>query len=179
MGVKEIQQSQNLGAIVPSVEMRKSVEGAERCKAFFEGFKLMDWLNSINEHYLNGSAKVDGPNFRIASTTPSPNLDDGADVESFDLESSWGGIKTMLKWKNGSDDLQKTVTMSLFYSNKFDYFSLHLEVEQTHLDTNGGTSSFFRAFTLNPGYIKMDDVDDALLTFTGELIDAGILQLSK
>jgi hypothetical protein len=179
MGAKEIQQGQSLGTIVPSVEMRKSLEGAERCKAFFEGLKLVDWLNSINEHYLNGSAEVDGPNLRISSNTSIQDSDDGMDVKSFDLESSWGGLKAELKWGHGDDNSQGVITISLFYSNRYDYINLYLEGGQTRLDTNGSTSSFFRDFMLNPDYIKMDDVDDALLTFTSELIDAGILQLNQ
>lgn len=175
MGTQEIQSNSKTGNIVLSVEMRKSIEGAEKCKAFFDELKLIDWLNSVNEHYLSGNAKIDGPNYRIASGIPASNADAEGDVKLFELELSWGGIKTELKWDCNNSGSQSVITVWLVYSDDNDVFQLHLEGERPSSNADQSKMSFFRVFLLNPGYIRMGDIDDALLTFTGELVDCGIL----
>src|SRR3989344_859607 len=170
-----IQLPSKLGNIAPSPELRISLEGAERCLAFFEKHQLIDYLKSINSHYLESKGEVKGPIKRIASAVPDQDQDIS---QQCGLDGSWGGIKTLLEWTKPDETItNKTIFLGLFYSHNTDYYQLYLSSSiGQRITTEEGISqtgsSFFRDFHLNPPSIQQGEIDDILMQFTSELIQA-------
>lgn len=170
----ESEQGRPKSIIKPSAQLRESLEEAERCRDFFEREKMMDFLHSLNESYFSNQAKVAGPSLNISSDL---RLEGEEGLGLLDLNDTTGGILASVDLDTAGAP-HKVIYVHFYHISRYNVFSLELEV--TTLDDNKGESlstgsALSRSFRINPTQRMAGDIDSLLMTFTGELVEKGIL----
>ena len=166
-----------VGNLKPGAERRESMEEAERCKIFFERGGFMDYLRSLNEYYFKNGGEVTGPNLQFTNFTTLAEITTDVDSELLDLDAkSYGGIVAGLDVSQGGErggKVNKKISIVLYSNGKENYFYLELgaSVEDVGNDTISTASYIRRSFYLNQQRMG-NNVDNLLLEFTGELVDA-------
>ena len=165
------------GIVKPTVELRHSLEQAERCRQLFEQGKFTDYLDSVNESYLGGQGRLIGPTLKITSGFDLDEEYHETDSEPLGLnENARGGLRVALEYD--PDQKRKgEVAVQLQYDDRNNCFTLYLSAtliesmasEEANPISSG--KSLSRRFLVNPTSRIVGDVDDLLLTFTGELLE--------
>lgn len=176
------------GNIKPTVELRESLEEIEKCKKFFEQGGFIDYLNSVNQCYLENQGKVVGPESIITDNVESDNSDDSEMIElsDFVLPQGWGraraGIVSSLEWQRavGTKIIEGRISMNLYHKgDNYNFFWLLLYAaygEKSSEESPILNGRYKRkAFSLNSRSVRSQDVDNLLLAFTSELLGAKIL----
>lgn len=172
-----------IGNIRPSVDLRESLEEIEKCKSFFEQGGFMEYLHSVNQCYLEDQGKIVGPEPEIEDL-----FDDNEESEMLGLsERSWGGIRAYLEHEQTFTSeprvAKRLISISLRYGSDWEYFQLVLFASQGEKSTEGSPllngrfkQKRFWLNSLNRSNQSMkQDVENLLLTFTGEVLGAKIL----
>lgn len=166
-----------LGALRPSAELRGVLSEIENCKDFFERGGIVDYLQSINEFYIEGKGSIKGPVPLISFIGKENVLDD---LGFLNLDTPQGGVEAHIEWEEEEDNQSKSISVQLLYSGEHNFYSMFLyagfvekKSEGDALSTGG---SIQRNFWLNPNSSRTSEcVDDILLTFAEELLESGIL----
>lgn len=182
MGIERFLRRQ-VRALKPNAELRKALDEADKCMAFFNDGKFIDYFQSLNEVYLNNKGNISqGPVTDITT-----GLSEDMELENqalLELDQAIGSARASLEWEDFEEDrnLRKNISMTLGYHSSADCFSLLLfastegkfgEEKEGGLLKTG--TSLQRNFYLNPESNLSKHIDDLLLTFTNELFESGIL----
>lgn len=176
MATEEIQPKPKPGNIIPGVELRKSLAGVDRCRTFFDDLKLIDYLHSVNEFYLDGKGEIVGPVSTFGAGIPDNSENN---TQGIGLKNSWGGLEVFMKWSTENNELERRIHLLMYYETEYDYYQLYLTGQTTHQNTLRNLpsvgKSFHRVFRINPPSITQDEIDGILLNFTNELQQAGVI----
>lgn len=173
------------GNIKPSVKLRESLQEADKCKDFFLKGGFIEYLNSINQFYFGGNGKIVGPE-SLVTTSIDQNTQVIDGVEESDLldldDDALGGIQAYVEFEERVSILKivkKHISILLKYQLKNDAYllSLHASWGKDTGEENAIQIGKYsrKTFYLNPNVRIQSDIDDLLLTFTGELLEARIL----
>jgi hypothetical protein len=169
-----------IGKHIPSAELLYSMEEVDQCMKLFNQAGFLDYLNSLNKFYLAGKGEIKDPKPIIVS-----NFEEGEIIDSPEALQlggrAWGGADVSLLWKKNQIK-ERQVTISLRYTVKYEYLRMVLTGSETEEKTqeNKPTKSKYltRTFHLNPsGKGFTTTIDGLLMSFTGEIVDAGILKI--
>lgn len=177
--IEQEKTSEKLDNLKPGAELRRATDDLELCRRTFENLGFLDYLNAVNESYLESQGRIEKLKLSISFDLDGEKELNGQ--RGLGLNKHWPGVSAFLTWEvERKEDLQKnSISITLNYSREYDCYwnSLYAcSVENSVIDIRMQVgTSIQRNFWLNPCPELPEYVEDALLTFTTELLDSGFL----
>lgn len=167
--------------------MREVLKEAQNCRDFFERGGFADYFDSLNECYFDNKGVVESPQITIVDYAQLQEQEGDSDgEESFELSRQPdGGIGISLSCEKETKQgfaVNTNIILTLRYSTRYNLYVLSLYAyagnDSCHTENPVLVGRYTqKTFFLNPNGGAEKHIDDLLLTFTSELIDARILEV--
>jgi hypothetical protein len=179
---QEKKPEKQLDPIYPNAEIRKTATSLKICKETFQELGLKGFLEAINETYLDNKGKVEGPHESIQIELDSEAIPE-IQPSSLALTETSPCVDVFLEWETqGETELAHHISVALFRIGKdiHSSYTLKLSASVKNEKPQGLVVGARIERTVRlvgivfPSHSSL--IDDALLTFTTELIDVGIIK---
>lgn len=174
--MKEIEQRRNLALssfVRPSAELKSSVDEINKSLDIANTLHIREYLDVINQEYLEGKGTITGPRDYISSDLIPKNTDD----ESRDvvLRNSYGGVNFELHF---GESLENLLQIDVNYRGMYNWIDFTTYARyNAHRESNVTiNSTLTRGFYINIDNRLESTVESLLLAFTEELIEGGIIK---